>query len=93
MYNTWKYQRVEPGRLLQFVQGWADPNGNATEPGTWGLPPGIPNEVPHTITFKRLSVGRTEITITETGYTNAQVVELSRAGMMQCLDKMEQALK
>ncbi|MFZ5971396.1 MAG: SRPBCC family protein [Bacteroidota bacterium] len=92
MYNTWRYQSIEPGKHLQFMQGWADKNGNRIAPSSLGLPPGIPDEVPHLITFRGLSSGGTEIAITETGYANAQVVEISRAGMMQCLDKMEKAL-
>ena len=30
----------------------------------------------------------TELTVSEYGYTTPEVVELSRAGMAQCLDKL-----
>jgi hypothetical protein len=53
------------------------------------MPPGIPKNVPHVITFKDLGNNKTEVTVTEYGYTSADVVELSKSGMSECLDKME----
>jgi len=58
------------------------------KPNHIGLPPGIPDQLPHTITFKDLGKGKTEITIVESGYTNAQVVEMSKSGMASVLDKL-----
>jgi hypothetical protein len=40
------------------------------------------------ITFKAVGEGRTEMTVTEHGYTTEQARDLSKAGMEQCLDKM-----
>jgi uncharacterized protein YndB with AHSA1/START domain len=53
-----------------------------------GMPPGVPYDVPHVITFEAAGEGRTEMTVTEHGYTTEQARDLSRAGMEQCLDKM-----
>jgi hypothetical protein len=53
-----------------------------------GMPPGIPRDVPHVVTFEAVDDDRTEMTVTEYGYTSDQIVEVSRAGMEQCLDKM-----
>jgi hypothetical protein len=44
--------------------------------------------VPHVVTFKDLGNNKTEVSVTEYGYTSARVVELSRSGMNECLDKM-----
>jgi len=65
---------------------------NHVDPAAIGMPPGIPAEVPHTITFKDLGDGKTEITIVEEGYTSQGAVEMSKMGMSQCLDKMERIL-
>ena len=53
-----------------------------------GMPPGDPCYGPHVITFKSVGDARTEIVVTEHGYTTEQARDLSRAGMEQCLDKM-----
>ena len=53
-----------------------------------GLPPGIPRDVPHVLTFTALDDNRTELTVRESGYVSAELAALSRAGMEQVLDKM-----
>ena len=42
----------------------------------------------HVITFKAEGANGTEMTVTEYGYTEAAVVEISKEGMNQVLDKM-----
>lgn len=32
------------------------------------------------------------MTVTESGYTSEQILQMSKAGLQQCLDKMAQAL-
>jgi uncharacterized protein YndB with AHSA1/START domain len=88
IYNTWMYQQITPMERIEFVQHFADKSGNTLEPAALGLPPGIPEGVRHVITFKLLGAQSTELTVTEYGYANEQIVEHSRAGMAQCLDKM-----
>jgi uncharacterized protein YndB with AHSA1/START domain len=88
MYNTWTYQRITPMERIEFVHQFADNSGNTLEPAALGLPPGIPDVVRHVITFRALGAQNTELTVTEYGYANEQIVEQSRAGMAQCLDKM-----
>lgn len=88
MYNTWTYQKIVPLEQIEFIQHFSDAVGNPIDPNTLGLPPGIPAAVRHVITFNVLGDNKTEITITEYGYANEQVRDLSKAGMEQCLDKM-----
>jgi uncharacterized protein YndB with AHSA1/START domain len=87
-YNTWTYTRIEPNQRIEFTNHFSDSSGNKLNPSTLGLPPGIPFEVPHVITFKALSPTQTEMTVTEYGYTNEQVRDFSKSGLEQCLDKM-----
>ena len=87
-YNTWTYTLIEPEQRLEFVSRFSDAQGNAISPSDAGLPPEIPAEVPHVITFKVLDGDRTEVTVVEQGYRNEWVVEMSKTGMEQCLDKM-----
>ncbi len=92
IYNTWTYQQIVPMERIAFIQHFTDKEGHPLDPDQIGLPPGIPKQVPHVITFKSLGKSKTELTITEYGYTASSVVALSEAGMQECLDKMEVAL-
>jgi uncharacterized protein YndB with AHSA1/START domain len=88
MYNTWTYTRIVPVQRFEYIQRFTDEDGKAFDPAGLGLPAGIPKEVRTVNTFKDLGNGKTEITITEYGYTTDQVHDLSKAGLEQCLDKM-----
>ena len=88
MYNTWTYTRIDPHERIEFVSNLADQDGTHIDRAAMGLPPGIPNAVPHVITFEAVGDGGTEMTVTEHGYTTEQARDLSKAGMEQCLDKM-----
>jgi uncharacterized protein YndB with AHSA1/START domain len=93
MYNTWTYKKIIPHERIEFTLNFSDKDGNKLDPSKMGLPPGIPMDVPHVITFKTLSEKKTEMTVTESGYTTDQAVETSKAGLEQCLDKMAASLK
>jgi uncharacterized protein YndB with AHSA1/START domain len=88
MYNTWTYQKIVPMELIEFVFDWADKDGNRIDPTSIGLPPNMPRDVRHVVTFKKLAENKTEMTVTEFGYTSDQMFELSKAGLQECLDKM-----
>ena len=87
MYNTWNYQKIVPNERIEFILNFSDKDGNKLDPAKIGMPPGIPADVPHVITFKAVG-NKTEMTVKESGYTSDQVVEMSKAGLDQCLDKM-----
>jgi uncharacterized protein YndB with AHSA1/START domain len=91
MCNAWVYKRVVPEQEIEFVMTFTDMNGKRLDPTTLGLPVGMPQEVRHVITFRDVG-GKTELTVKEFGYTTDQVVEISRAGLGQCLDKMKESL-
>lgn len=88
MYNTWNYSKIVPNERIEFVLNFSDKDGNTLDPAQIGMPPGIPKDVRHVITFKDLGNNKTEMTITEYGYTSAPIVEMSKAGLVQCINKM-----
>jgi len=92
-YNTWTYRKIVPMRLIEFIQNFADKEGKKADPVAHGLPPDFPQDVRTTVTFKALGDNKTEMTVTEYGYTSDQMFDLSRAGLEQCLDKMAESLK
>lgn len=93
MYNTWNYSKIVPNERIEFVLNFTDKDGNKLEPAKIGMPPGIPADVQHVITFKAVGDNRTEMTVTEYGYGSDEIVRMSKAGLDQCLDKMAVALK
>jgi uncharacterized protein YndB with AHSA1/START domain len=93
LYNSWTYRKVVPGQRLEFVQRFVDEAGNQLDPADLGLPAEIPREVSHVVTFKAVGDGATELTVTEHGYPSQQLVDLSRAGMEQVLDKLADSLR
>ncbi len=88
LYNTWTYTEIVPMERIEFIQRFADKEGDAIAPADAGLPPELPREVRHVIAFAAASADTTEMTVTEYGYSAEWLVELSRAGMNDCLDKM-----
>ena len=88
LYDTWTYTSIETPERIEFVQRFADENGDRVAPQDLGLPPGIPHEVPHVVTLTALDDGSTELTVHEYGYPSAEIAAVSRAGMEQCIDKM-----
>ena len=87
LYNTWTYREIKPMRQIEFIQHFADKDGNKIDPVSIGLPPDIPKEVRHVVTFKDAG-NKTEMTVTEFGYTSEQTLEISKSGLEGCLDKM-----
>jgi uncharacterized protein YndB with AHSA1/START domain len=93
MFNTWTYQKIDPLERIEFIVNFSDKDGNKLSPTNIGLPPGIPDDVPHVIVFKKLGDNKTEMTVTEYGYASQETVNMSKAGLEQCLDKMAASFK
>jgi uncharacterized protein YndB with AHSA1/START domain len=88
LYNTWRYQRIVPHERIEFVLNFTDASGTPLDPATVGIPAGVPNEVAHVVAFRPVDETRTQMTVTEHGYTTDEAVETSRLGLEQVLDKM-----
>jgi uncharacterized protein YndB with AHSA1/START domain len=87
-YHTWTYTRIDPRERIEFVSNFADKDRTHLDPAAMAMPPGVPYDVPHVVTFEPAGDHGTEMTVTEYGYTTEHARDLSRAGMEQCLDKM-----
>lgn len=87
LYNTWTYRRIEQPRLIEFDLRFTDGAGAEAD-----APPGVPSDVRHIITFAAVTGDRTSMTIIEYGYADEQARDISKAGLEQCLDKMETLL-
>jgi hypothetical protein len=91
-YTTWSHGVVEPMARLEYVVRFADETGATISPADAGIPPGVPDAVPHVVTFTSAADGGTELSITESGYTTTQARDMSQAGLDQCLDKLAPVL-
>jgi uncharacterized protein YndB with AHSA1/START domain len=88
MYSTWAYTKVVKHELLDYIHNLSDANGKKMLPKDLGMPADFPVDQRHTVAFKEVSPGKTEVTIIEFGWTPGHMMEFSKIGMNQCLDKM-----
>jgi len=88
MYNTWTYKKIVPMQQIEYILNFTDKDGKAFDPAEMGLPAGTPREVRNVNTFKDLGNGKTEMTVTEYDWTVGHMMEMSKMGLEQCLDKM-----
>jgi uncharacterized protein YndB with AHSA1/START domain len=87
-YSTWHYRKIVPLERIEYIHNLADKDGNKVDPTTLGMPPDFPQDQPQTVIFTALGKDQTEITVIEHDWMVGQMMEMSRMGMEQCLDKM-----
>jgi uncharacterized protein YndB with AHSA1/START domain len=88
-YSTWEYRKIVPMQRIDYIHNLADQDGNKIDPTAIGMPPDFPQDQLQRIDFKAIDDKKTELTVTEFGWTVGQMMEMSRMGMEQCLDKMD----
>ncbi len=86
-YSTWHYKRIMPLQRIEYIHNLVDKNGVKIDPASVGLPADFPRDQLNAVAFRALGK-KTEITVTEYGWTEGRMMELSKMGMEQCLDKM-----
>ena len=91
-YSTWEYRKIVPMQRIEYIHNLADKHGNKIEPTSIGMPADFPQEQRQVITFRDLGNGKTELTVTECDWPVGYMMEMSRMGMEQCLDKMAEML-
>ena len=88
MYNTWTYEKIDSMNRFVYVNRFSDKDGNAMDPVKQGLSPDIPKEMRHEVSFRKLGRDKAEITVIEYGWPVGPMMEMSKTGLEQCLDKM-----
>jgi uncharacterized protein YndB with AHSA1/START domain len=92
-YNVFKYTRVVPHELIQYISNFADKDGDVITPEAAGLPVETPIDKEQQVEFENLGDGRTRVTITEFGWIAGGVmVERSRRGLEQTLSNIDRVL-
>jgi len=88
-HNSWTITGLEPVRRLSYVSNFTDADGHQIAPEQAGIPAeGVPIGGEHEVVLADLGSGRTQLEMTEHGYTTAAARDMSRQGLEQCLDKM-----
>jgi uncharacterized protein YndB with AHSA1/START domain len=92
-YNVFKYTRVVPHKLIQYISNFADKEGNVITPEAAGLPAETPIDIKQQVEFEALGGGKTKVTIAEHGWLAGGVmVERSRRGLEQTLANIDKVL-
>lgn len=91
-YSIWDYREILPLKRIEFIHNLADANGNKVNPVDMGMPDDFPQDQRQVITFQAIDNDKTEFTVTEYDWTVGQMMEMSRMGMEQCLDKLAAVL-
>jgi uncharacterized protein YndB with AHSA1/START domain len=92
IYTTWHYRLIVPVERIEFDQYFADERGARIDPSAAGIPPGVPQPVPHVVTLAAVD-GATTVAVTEYGYQEGPMAQLSQTGQEQCLQKMAELLE
>ncbi|WP_409276043.1 SRPBCC family protein [Neobacillus sp. SCS-31] len=87
-YNTWEYTKIEPLKEIEYINNLTDHHGNKIDPLLAGFPADFPQDQLHTVTFKLIGDNKTEMTVTEHRWPAGKMMELSKKGMGECLDKL-----
>lgn len=88
-HSTWTITEAVAPTLLRYVFRFTDADGRVVTPAQAGIPAdGVPDEGRHEVLLTDLGAGRTELRMTEHGYTTADARDMSRTGLEQCLDKL-----
>jgi uncharacterized protein YndB with AHSA1/START domain len=88
LYSTWQYWEIVPMQRIEYIHNLADKDGTKIDPTSIGMPADFPQDLRNLVTFKDLGDGKTELTVTEYDWPVGQMIEMSKMGLEQCLDKM-----
>jgi uncharacterized protein YndB with AHSA1/START domain len=86
--NAGTFQKIVPNQLLQFTTSASDEQGNPISAPEWGGPAQFDTEV----RFESLG-GKTVLTYVERNWPVGEMFAYAYTGMVESLDKLEEALK
>ena len=93
VHNLWTYRLIRPYARIEFDSRFCDEEGSAVSPSDVGLPPAVPEVVPHVVTLTPCGDTGTLLVVEESGYQPGPVQEMSRQGQEQCLEKLAAAVE
>jgi uncharacterized protein YndB with AHSA1/START domain len=91
-WNTDKHLEIVPMKKIVQSMSFADEHGDPVPASHYGMQGEWPMETFLTVTFEDADGGKTKITVREDGIPSA-MIEMSRLGWEQSLDKFAESLK
>ncbi len=92
-FSTWHYQKIEPMQRFEYLHNLSDKEGHPIDPVSVDMPADFPKNMHFVIMFEDLEGGKTRLTVTEKDWPMGQMMEMSKLGMKQCLNKLDQFLR
>ncbi len=93
IHNSWAYRLIRPYERIEFDSRFCDEGGSAVSPTDVGLPPAVPEVVPHLVTLTPRGDTGTLLVVEESGDQPGPVLEMLRQGQEQCLEKLATAVE
>lgn len=88
MYSTWDYLKIVPRERIEYLHNLADKDGKTIDPGSIGMPSDFPQDLRDSVTLTAVDGNKTAVTVTEYDWPVGHMMEMSKMGMEQCLNKM-----
>jgi uncharacterized protein YndB with AHSA1/START domain len=88
-YSIWEYTKIVELELIEFIHNLSDADGNKISPQSIGMPADFPEDIRTVVTFTIVDENKTEMTVTEYGWTEGQMRTFAEIGLNQSLDKVE----
>jgi uncharacterized protein YndB with AHSA1/START domain len=85
-YNTWTYTKIVLHERIEFIQKFADKDGNIVHPTLVGMPEDFPVHVKTIVTFRSIADSQTEMTVTELA-DFGQMSHFAKLGLEQSINK------
>ena len=67
IHNLWAYRLIRPYERIEFDSRFCDEGGSAVSPTDVGLPPAVPEVVPHLVTLTPRGDTGTLLVVEESG--------------------------
>jgi uncharacterized protein YndB with AHSA1/START domain len=93
VHNLWTYRLIRPYARIEFDSRFCDEDGSAVSPSDVDLSPAVPEVVPHVVTLAARGDTGTLLAVEESGYRPGPVLDMSRQGQAQCLEKLAAAVE
>lgn len=87
-WMTWRYTHVVPQQRIEYVQNLSDAEGRPIDPTSIGMGADFPHDVATVVTLVPEG-DKTRMTISERTTTSAFMLQMSKLGLEQCMDKMD----
>ncbi|MGY4690983.1 SRPBCC family protein [Salibacterium sp. K-3] len=86
-FSTGTYTKIIPQERLEFTHHLCDKDGNILDPVEAGMPSDFPYKIDYIIDFKA-EENKTELVITQYGWSPGEMQKRAITGMNQSLDKL-----